>query len=129
VPNLTVRPYHQIVDQFEDVARTNLGTLTLITDFCRAASVSPRTLSRALRAIHSTTPRRYLQELRLSQARQALLSLDAAFETVTQVAMRFGFHELGRFAVDYRARFGESPSETLRRELPSAQDAATGKRR
>ena len=36
-------------------------------------------------------------------------------ETVTDAAMRFGFRELGRFAVDYRAAFGESPSETLRR--------------
>ena len=35
--------------------------------------------------------------------------------SVTDIAMRFGFRELGRFAGDYRARFGESPSETLRR--------------
>jgi AraC family ethanolamine operon transcriptional activator len=34
-------------------------------------------------------------------------------ETVTAVAMRCGFRELGRFAAAYRATFGESPSETM----------------
>jgi transcriptional regulator GlxA family with amidase domain len=29
--------------------------------------------------------------------------------------MRFGFVHMGRFAVEYRAHFGESPSHTIRR--------------
>jgi len=34
--------------------------------------------------------------------------------TVTDIALRSGFLELGRFSVEYRQMFGESPSETLR---------------
>jgi len=34
--------------------------------------------------------------------------------TVTEVATALGFVELGRFSVEYRKAFGESPSETLR---------------
>ena len=120
VPKRKFRLYHQIVDHFEDVAHANLGKLTLISDFRRVAGVSQRTLLRAFRTIHGTTPHRYLHECRLSKVRQALLSSDSASETVTQVAMRFGFRELGRFATDYRARFGESPSETLHRTVKSA---------
>ncbi|MFP5477787.1 MAG: helix-turn-helix domain-containing protein, partial [Gammaproteobacteria bacterium] len=34
---------------------------------------------------------------------------------VAGVALRWGFGHLGRFSADYRARFGEYPSETVRR--------------
>ncbi len=32
--------------------------------------------------------------------------------TVTEVALRWGFYHLGRFAQEYRALFGQSPSQT-----------------
>ena len=34
---------------------------------------------------------------------------------VTAIALKWGFVHLGRFAQDYRRRYGELPSETLRR--------------
>jgi AraC family ethanolamine operon transcriptional activator len=37
--------------------------------------------------------------------------------TVTKIATRLGFRELGRFSVEYREMFGESPSATLRQAL------------
>jgi AraC-like DNA-binding protein len=51
--------------------------------------------------------------LRLSQVRGALLSARGQLVTVTEIATDFGFAELGRFSVEYRKVFGESPSETL----------------
>jgi AraC-like DNA-binding protein len=33
--------------------------------------------------------------------------------TVKEIATGFGFLELGRFSVEYRKVFGESPSQTL----------------
>jgi transcriptional regulator GlxA family with amidase domain len=116
----TRQRYQQIVDRFEEIARANLENLKGLADTCQALAVSQRTLARALRAIHGTTPSRYLHALRLSEARRALR--DGPSESVTQVALRFGFHELGRFAVDYRAAFGESPSDTLRH----SRDCACG---
>jgi transcriptional regulator GlxA family with amidase domain len=120
VPARQARHYQKIVDRFEDVARASLGSPSHISELSEAAAVSQRTLLRAFRAIHRTTPSRYLHALRMAQARQALLSATKGAETVTQVAMRFGFRELGRFSRSYKAIFGESPSDTLRRAPASS---------
>ena len=53
--------------------------------------------------------------LRLSNARRALLSADGKLTKVTEIAVSFGFAELGRFSVEYKKAFGESPSQTLNR--------------
>ena len=109
--------HREIVARFEAVARANVGKLAQFADLCRAAGVSPRSLSRAFQTAADTTPYRFVQTLRLTAVRQALLARTED-ETVTDVATRFGFHELGRFAALYRDAFGESPSETKRRNAP-----------
>ena len=114
-----IENYRRIVVRFEEVARANLGTHVRVADLCRAVGVAPRTLERAVRAVHANTPVEFLHALRLTEARQTLLSTCAGAGSVTEVATRFGFHELGRFAGEYRERFGESPSETLRRSARS----------
>jgi AraC family ethanolamine operon transcriptional activator len=48
-------------------------------------------------------------------ARRALGFGSPFTTTVTEIAIDHGFGELGRFAIEYRALFGESPSESLRR--------------
>jgi transcriptional regulator GlxA family with amidase domain len=115
VPSQRDQRYQQVVDRFDAAVQANLGQLVGIAELCRIAGVERRTLLRAVRAIHGTTPSRYLRTLRLNLVRQALLAPDRGRKTVTEVATRFGFRELGRFAADYRATFGERPSETLRR--------------
>jgi AraC-like DNA-binding protein len=89
-----------------------------ITLPCTAAELaaftglSLRSMQRGfLRHFHST-PKAYLQALRLDSARKALLA-GRGRVSITEVAPDFQFHHLGRFASAYRTRFGESPSETL----------------
>jgi len=60
-------------------------------------------------------PMHYLWLRRMQLARRSLLSADPAIKTVTEIATAHGFGELGRFAVEYRTLFGESPSATLKR--------------
>ena len=118
--------HRHIVDRFDAAARANLARGVGVAELCRIAAVERRTLARAFRAVHGETPSRYLRMLRLNLARQALLAEDAGCKTVTEIVTRFGFRELGRFAVRFRRTFGESPSETLRqagRTCPSRQQS------
>jgi transcriptional regulator GlxA family with amidase domain len=90
------------------------GALTL-GDLARAAGVSERTLHEGFRQVYGTTPMRRLKRLRLEAVRAALEAADPAADSVSAIAARFGFFQFGRFAGDYRAAFGERPSDTLRR--------------
>jgi AraC-like DNA-binding protein len=86
-----------------------------LTDVAEAVRVGPRALQRAFRGSLATTPSGYLRTVRMQRAHQDLTSAapgDGA--TVAGIASRWGFGHPGRFATDYRARFGRSPSETLR---------------
>jgi len=76
--------------------------------------LSSRTLNRVIRRETGVSPMALLRQARLAQAR-AELELPRPGTTVTRVAFDCGFNHLGRFSVDYARRFGESPSETLRR--------------
>jgi AraC family ethanolamine operon transcriptional activator len=61
-------------------------------------------------------PKRYLLLHRLHLARRALRQAEPDETTVTDTATRYGFWQLGRFAVEYQSLFGESPSVTLHRQ-------------
>lgn len=85
-----------------------------IQELCKSVGVSWRTLDYAFRERFQMTPKQYLQASRLAGARRDLVSRDRSIN-VTDAATRWGFWHLGQFAADYRAMFGELPSQTLRR--------------
>jgi len=68
------------------------------------------------------TPLRWVRQARLTHTRRALLASDGRI-TVSELAMSSGFSQLGRFAAQYCSRFGELPSETLRRIRRARPDA------
>lgn len=108
----TIAPRH--VRAAEEFIRANAGEALTLQDIARAARVSIRTLTAAFQAYRETSPMRYLREVRLDAARQDLMRADTG-STVSDIALRWGFGNLGRFSGDYRRRFGERPSSTLRR--------------
>jgi transcriptional regulator GlxA family with amidase domain len=68
----------------------------------------------AFRRFRGYTPMQFLIESRLKSAREAL-QFASPQGSVTSIAYACGFPHLGRFSDTYRRRFGENPSETLRR--------------
>ena len=111
----TSRTHLDLVEQAEALALSGPEGPRQISALCRALAVSERTLRKAFHKVHGEPPCRHLRLSRLSRARGTLLSADANSATVTEIAISFGFVELGRFSVEYREAFGESPSQTLQR--------------
>lgn len=85
-------------------------------ELARLTGVSERTLRTIFHAEFGVGPVTYLRRRRLDAVHRDLRDLDPAHgTTVTDVAHRHGFAHAGRFAAEYRARFGETPSATLGR--------------
>lgn len=110
-----VSPCRDLVERAEVLTLAEVDQPLQISALCAALFVSERTLRKAFRRVRGLPPCRHLRLLRLSQARRALMDTDSGLSTVTEIATGFGFLELGRFSVEYRRAFGESPSQTLQR--------------
>jgi len=102
---VATRAYRHLLESTEDVPT--------IRELCAITGASYSTLERGYRETYGMAPQAHIKAMRLSRARKDLLQA-AENANVTSIAMRWGFFELGRFSVQYRQRFGESPSETLR---------------
>jgi AraC-like DNA-binding protein len=82
-----------------------------IGDLARHAGVSARRLQQGFREHVGATPTEHLRRIRLQRAHRDLLQGD---DTVTDIALRWGFPHLSRFAEAYRRYYGVLPSETRR---------------
>ena len=91
------------------------GASLYVTDLCKAAGVSERTLEYAFKEVMGLTPVAYLVRLRLHRVRQGLLAAPLGSTTVSAQALNWGFWHFGEFTRAYKECFGELPSDTLRR--------------
>ena len=97
-----------------DYIEGNLDAAIGLPEIVAACGVPGRTLVKHFRDFRGTSPMRYLRTARFEKVREALTRAQSE-ESVAEIAERWGFTHLGRFSVDYRRRFGEAPSATLRR--------------
>jgi AraC-like DNA-binding protein len=104
-----------ILRRFRAALEANVDQPVYIPEICQTIGVAERTLRTHCRDHLGMSPKQYLLLRRMNLAHQALCTADPSKTTVTEIATRFGFWELGRFAVAYRAWCGESPSASLRR--------------
>jgi AraC-like DNA-binding protein len=95
----------------DEHVRTHIGRSVGIAELVAVTGVSERTLQQAFRQYRGCSPIERSRDIRLDAARAALLAGDG----VTEAALAFGFAHFGRFAQSYAARFGERPSDTVKR--------------
>lgn len=98
----------------EEFIRANAHKPLGIADLTRITGVCGRTLYSGFQRFLDKSPMQYLRDTRMENARRDLQTAPASL-TVTEIATTWGFYQLGRFASEYKSRYGESPSETRRR--------------
>ncbi|MFI6033450.1 AraC family transcriptional regulator [Streptomyces sp. NPDC051315] len=104
------RPVERVLDAVHAHPERPFTTVELAA----VAGVGARWLQVAFRRQLGLSPMAYVREVRLARIREELTRADPAGTTVADVAFRWGFGHLGRFAEKYRERYGELPSETLK---------------
>jgi len=110
------RPMKRAVRETLDFIEANLREPITMKDIARHVKMSVRAIQQGFRAELGTTPMAYLRDRRLERAREELLdAIPSDGVTVTHIAEHWGFTHLSNFAALYRKRWGESPSQTLRR--------------
>jgi AraC-like DNA-binding protein len=107
-PAIAPRDVRRAIDYIE----AHLGEPVRLVDVVGAAGVPGRTLFKHFEDCRGVSPMRYLRAARLDKVREALRRAEPQ-ESVTEIAMRLGFSHMGRFAIEYRKKFGERPSDTL----------------
>lgn len=85
-------------------------------DLERIAGVSKQKLSKAFRDRMQVSFNSYIRYYRLKCIYQEL-SLAQDKKNITNIAMKWGINHLGRFSIEYKQQFGESPSDTIRKSL------------
>jgi len=99
-----------------------------LAELCAAVGVPERTLREIFQTLLGISPLKFLQLRRMRQARGALMQGSPHTQSVKAVALDCGFWELGRFAVEYKRLFGESPSATLAAEPKPSARANSGRK-
>lgn len=101
----------------------NLTAAVTLDDIVRVAGVSGRALFRHFRSATGVSPMVYVRNARFARVRDALCDARGE-ERIVDIAALWGFDHMGRFAVEYRRRFGEKPSDT-KASRPARDDGRT----
>ena len=104
-----------VVARAEEWIRANIDRSFAVADIADATGASLRSLQAGLSRHRGTTLTKMIESIRLERFR-SLLTDSANRGSVTEVAGLVGLGHLGRAAAAYRKRYGETPSETLRRK-------------
>ena len=96
-----------------DYIHENIKKALSMKSLVKQLETTTRSLHLGFVETFGTSPIAYIRNLRLANARRDLIR--NTWPTVTETAMYWNFHHLGRFSKAYQNAYGEIPSETARR--------------
>lgn len=95
----------------EDFMRAHCDQPLTLADIAREAGCSERALQIAFRSHRQSGPMAVLREYRLQGAHQDIVLSE---QSVTDIAYKWGFTNLGRFARIYANKYGNTPSQAVK---------------
>ena len=104
-----------VVRMIEEFMEEHAQEPLTISQIARHAGVTARTVQLSFQRFRGLSPMQFLKEIRLRRVRVELETPQHAHVQVSSTALKWGFTHLGRFSSDYKQRFGESPSMTIKR--------------
>jgi AraC-like DNA-binding protein len=117
-------PLPQRVNRALTYMRGHAAETITLPGLAAACGTPQRTLLKQFKRFVGLSPLAYLRRLRLNLARSALQRRDCE-TAISEIAISYGFTHLGRFAMEYRRAFGESPSTTRQRARDCGRDDAS----
>jgi len=101
------------LNRAEEYINENLQNPITRDQLAEVSNCSLRMLSRAFEKKYECGPMGFIRQRRLDSAYLELLRSEKGSTTVLQIAFNYGFSHVGKFAIEYKKVFGESPSTTL----------------
>lgn len=92
----------------------NISRPISAAEIASESGIGVRALNAGFQRFQNMPVMAYLREIRLNTVRQELLN-PAGGASVADIALKWGFSHVSRFSQKYQGRFGELPSQTLRR--------------
>ena len=115
----TNKSHELIIKESIDFLKANSYEPIHVLDLCGALNVKLRTLYRSFHEFYGISPIKYLRLVRYGKVRRELIDSDPMKTSVSDIAARWHFWHFGRFSVEYKSLYGESPSETLHNHITS----------
>ena len=112
-PEQKTRYYTSRFKPAEEYICANLKNPVTRDALAEVSGRSIRSLSRIFQQKHGMGPMTFLRRRRLEAIYLDLLRAEPGSTTVTQVASSYGFSHFGKFSIEYKTAFGESPSASL----------------
>lgn len=105
--------HREKIERAKEVVLENIDETDFsVDDLARALAVSKRQLYRFMQSYTGLTPLKFINEIRLQEARRLLE--EGACSTVKEVSYSIGFMSTRHFSKNYSTRFGKKPSEYFR---------------
>ena len=102
------------LNYIDSIFKDNLSKPFSLAELEKILSISRERLYQDFHTYFGQSPVAYLRQLRFEETYKRLKDIKP-WENISMIAMDCGFQQLGRFSKEYKERFGELPSETLKK--------------